>query len=364
MSDHVSHELDQESGTMSFESVRGRQAGGEFYNAMCSFATIYNHFKFNDDPQIPPTLRAQRKLRTSRIPKIANYILNNPKSFILSSITVSVGGSIRFSPAPSQGEDGILGKIIIPMDAPILINDGQHRCAAIKYAYDQQPSLGSEKISVVFFEDKGLKRSQQMFSDLNKHAVKPTKSLGILYDHRDTFARFIVTLANDVDVFHGRTELEKTNISNRSTKFFTLNGIADATKYLLKLKTKSITSEKQKLAVDYWDNVSKNIPEWNLLIQKKISPSELRENYVHAHTNILSALGMIGYALTTEFSDTWKEKLKGLQNIEWKKSSPIWDGKIMNNGRMTKTRLGIKQAGNEILQQCGSKKTLEEFEGK
>lgn len=364
MSSLALKEIDHESGTISFDAVRGIQAGREFYNVMCSFATIYHHFKFNDDPQIPPTLKAQRKLRESRIPEIANYILNNPKDYIFSSITVSVGGKVRFNPAPGQGENGKLGKVIIPIDVPILINDGQHRCAAIKYAYEQDPSLSNEKVSVVVFEDKGLKRSQQMFSDLNKHAVKPTKSLGILYDHRDTFARFIVNLVNDVDVFHGRTELEKTNISNRSTKFFTLNGIADATKYLLKLKTKSIAPEKQKLAVDYWDRVSKNIPEWNLLIQKKVTPHELRQSYVHAHTNILNALGMVGHVLVTEYPDTWKDKLKGLQKVEWEKSSPIWEGKIMNEGRMTKTRLGIKQAANEILNHCGYDKTLDEFEGK
>lgn len=364
MSNLTFQEIDQESGTISFEAVRGTQANREFYIAMCSFATIYHHFKYNDDPQIPPTLKAQRTLRESRIPEMSNYILNNPKDYIFSSITVSVGGKVRFNPAPGQGENGRLGKIIIPIDAPILINDGQHRCAAIKSAYNQDPSFGNEKVSVVIFEDKGLKRSQQMFSDLNKHAVKPTKSLGILYDHRDTFARFIVTLTNDVDVFHGRTELERTNISNRSTKFFTLNGIADATKFLLKLKTKSISPEKQKLAVDYWDRVSKNIPEWNLLIQKKVTPFELRQNYVHAHTNVLNALGMVGHVLITEFPDSWKEKLKGLQKIKWEKTDPVWEGKIINEGRMTKTRLGIKQAANEILRNCGYDKTLDEFEGK
>ena len=358
------HEIDQDSGTIFFEAVRGRQAGREFYNAMCSFATIYNHFKYNDDPQIPANLRAQRKLRESRIPVMGNYILKNPKDYIFSSIAVSVGGKVGFSPGPGRGDDGKLGRVIIPIDAPILINDGQHRCAAIRYAYEQNPSLGNEKISVVIFQDKGLKRSQQMFSDLNKHAVKPTRSLGILYDHRDTFARFIVTLVNDVDVFHDRTELEKTNISNRSTNFFTLNGISDATTYLLKLKTKSISPEKQKLAVDYWDHISKNIPEWNLLIQKKVTPSELRKNYIHAHTNILNALGMVGYTLTTEFPETWKSKLKGLQKINWEKSSPIWQGKIVNEGRMIKTRLGIKQAANEILQNCGFDQTLDEFEEK
>ena len=37
----------------------------------------------------------------------------------------------------------------------------------------------NEKVSVVFFLDKGLKRSQQIFSDLNKHAVKPYKIIRV-----------------------------------------------------------------------------------------------------------------------------------------------------------------------------------------
>jgi DNA sulfur modification protein DndB len=355
-------EVDKESGTISFEAVRGIQAGREFYIGMCSFATIYNHFKFNDDPQIPPTFRAQRKLRESRIPVITNYILNNLKDYIFSSITVSVGGKVTFHADPSQGENGRLGTITIPIDVPILINDGQHRCAAIKSAYEQRSDLGSEKISVVFFEDQGLKKSQQMFADLNKHAVKPTKSLGILYDHRDTFARFIVNLANDVEVFRGRTEMEKTSISNRSIKFFTLNGIADATRYLLRIKTKTILADKQKLVVEFWDEVAKNIPEWNLLTEKKVTPYELRQGFVHAHTNVLNALGMVGYVLTTQFADTWKQKLKGLQKVRWERDNPIWEGKLVIDGHMLKTRLGIKKAADIILKECGVAKTLDEFE--
>ena len=105
-------------------------------------------------------------------------------------------------------------------------------------------------ISVVFFQDKGLKRSQQMFSDLNKNAVKPTKSLSILYDHRDKFSKFIVGMINIVEIFQGRVELEKTTMSNRSTKVFTLNGISDATMHLLGMpKGKKHSEEEESISV-------------------------------------------------------------------------------------------------------------------
>lgn len=345
----------------SFDAIRGFQAGRDFYVAMCPLKIIPKLFIFDEDA-LPAPLRAQRTLRESRIPQIASYIVNNPKDYIFSSLTASVDGKMKFTPAPSVGDSGKIGRLHISMDCRMLINDGQHRRAAIEEALKQKPELGHETISVVFFEDKGLKRSQQMFADLNKHAVKPTKSLGILYDHRDSFAQFIVKLANALPIFYSKVELERTSISNRSTKFFTLNGISDATKSLLRPKSKNLSEQEQKIAVEFWDEVSKNIPEWQLLIDKKVTAWELRKEFVHAHTNLLNALGMVGHALITQFPDTWKQKLGGLQKIDWARDSQIWQGKLMLDGKMIKNRTGIKKAANIILQGCGTTKTLDEFE--
>lgn len=354
-------EIDHETGLISFDVIRGIQGGREIYIGMCSFATLYNHFKFNEDPQIPPHLRAQRKLRQARIPAITDYILDNPTNYVFSAITVSVGGHLIFFPAPGLGETAKMGTLRIPIDAPILINDGQHRCAAIKKAYETKPKLRSEKIPVVFFEDVDLKQSQQMFADLNKHAIKPTKSLGILYDHRDQFSRFVVNMANDIEMFIGRTEMEKTNIGYRSKYLFTLNGISEATRQLLKINTKSIAKEKQRLAADFWREVSQNIPEWNLLLQNKIKPYELRKGYVHAHTNVLVALGMVGHILLHHYSDSWQRRVKNLRKIDWSRDCKTWDGKLMLHGKMIKNKTGIKSAAGEILKSCGVTKSIDSF---
>ena len=231
MSKTLADELETGSEVYGFDAIRGVQAGREFYVAMCPMKIIPKLFIFNEY-DLPAEIRAQRTLRASRIPAITNYILNNPKDYLFSSLTASVDGKMRFSPSPSLGEDGKQGRLYISMNSKLLINDGQHRRKAIEEALKTMPELGNDTISVVFFADKGLKRSQQMFADLNKHAVKPTTSLGILYDHRDAYSMFIVKLANNVEIFRDRVELEKTSISNRSTKFFTLSGISEATKHL------------------------------------------------------------------------------------------------------------------------------------
>ena len=339
--------------TYGFDAIRGIQAGREFYVGMCPLKIIPKLFIFNDH-DIPPELRAQRVLSESRISPIKNYILNNPDDYIFSSLTTSVDGAMKFIPAASLGQAGKLGRLYINMESRLLINDGQHRRKAIEEALKEKPELGHEMISVVFFQDKGLKRSQQMFSDLNKNAVKPTKSLSILYDHRDKFSKFIVGMINIVEIFQGRVELEKTTMSNRSTKVFTLNGISDATMHLLGIsKGKKLSKEEEDITKKFWAEVSKNIPEWQNLLEKNITPVELRKEYVHSNTNSLNALGIVGRIILQKYPENWKEKLRGLKDIDWHRDNSEWEGRLLLNGRMLKTTLGVELAANTILKKCG-----------
>ena len=339
--------------TYGFDAIRGIQAGREFYVGMCPLKIIPKLFIFNDY-DIPPELRAQRTLSESRIGPIKNYILNNPDDYIFSSLTASVDGIMKFTPAASLGQEGKLGRLYISMESRLLINDGQHRRKAIEEALKERPELGHEMISVVFFQDDGLKRSQQMFSDLNKNAKKPSKSLNILYDHRDKFSKFIVDMVNIVEIFQGRVELEKTSMSNRSTKVFTLNGIADATMHLFGIsKGKKLSKEEEGVAKMFWDEVSKNIPEWQLLLEKKITPVELRKEFVHSTTNSLNALGIVGRVIIQEYPENWKEKIRGLKDIDWSRNNSDWEGRLLLGGRMLKNVMGVELAANTILKKCG-----------
>ena len=334
--------------THTFKAIKGNQAGKSFYISMCSLKQVAKLFTFND-VDIPAEQRAQRTLRKARIPRIRDYILTNLDDYTFSSITVSVDGQIKFQPS-SQDID--LGRISISQDATILINDGQHRVTAIKEAIEENPQLGKDNISVVFFEDLNLKKSQQMFADLNKHAVKPTKSLGILYDRRNDFAIFVVEMTKNVKVFHNRIEMEKTSISNRSTKFFTLNGVEIATRNIFN-KHKNLKDHEKEVIVDFWNTVAKNIPEWTLVMNNKVTPAELRKEFVHANTNMLEAIALAGNQLIKKFPDNWMRKLAGLQKIDWSRTNPEWDGKIIIHGKMTKTKSGMIAAAKIIEKYCG-----------
>ncbi len=331
-------DLEEDYANYTFAAIRGIQAGREYYVAMCPLRQMPRIFLYDED-ESPPEYRAQRTLNKARIPEITNYILENPNDYAFSSITVSVDGRAKFEPTTESGFGSRVGRLVIPSSARLVVNDGQHRRAAIVEALKQNPELGHETLSVVFFLDAGLKRSQQMFADLNQHAVRPTKSLSILYDHRSSLARLSLTIAEQVPYFKGFTEYEKTTLSNRSTKLFTLSSIYQATKSLLGKRSSSgkVASDEGQLAVDFWNEVGSHIPEWRLLLRHEVSAAALRKDFVHSHGVILHALGLVGHALIEEHPRNWKEKLKVLEQIDWRRGNArMWEGRAMIGGRLSK----------------------------
>ena len=329
--------------TYNFPVIRGIQAGHEFYLAICPMKLIPKLFVY-DEEVVPAEMRAQRMINKARVPQIANYILNNPKEYVFSALTASIDSDVEFTPLGTDDntDNLIFGWLIIPMDAMIIINDGQHRRAAIEEALKQKPELSDESIGVVFFIDEGLKRSQQMFADLNKHAVRPSQSLGVLYEQREPLAELVRRLLVEVDIFRNLTEKEKTSISNRSPKMFTLSGIYQATRELLQKKQDDIISDDEELiAINYWNELGRVIPEWQLVINKQVSCSALRDEFVHAHGVTLLALGILGAELVTQNPNDWKEKLSILKTIDWSRSNKeIWEGRAMFQGRIHK---GLRQ---------------------
>ena len=326
-----------------FTALRGIQAGREYYIAMCPLRLIPKLFLY-DEKELPPDLRAQRTLNRSRIPSVCRYMVDNPKGYTFSALTASIDGRVEFKPFADTGPASKVGYLIVPMSARFLINDGQHRRAAIQRALKINPELGAETISVVFFVDAGLKRSQQMFADLNKHAVRPTMSLSVLYDHRDPLARLSVRLALSVPIFRNRTEMEKTTISNRSMNLFTLSSIYHATKALLGKgqKPEPTTQKEEQLAMEYWNEVTNHIREWQLLLEAKITSSELRKRFIHSHGIALWALGLAGRALISQHPKEWKTRLETLEQVDWSRSNTrLWEGRAIHTGRINASRNNV-----------------------
>lgn len=327
-----------------FPAVKGIQANKEYFTAMVPLEIIPKFFQFADE-ELPPEIRAQRILNKSRIPEMRDYIINNPESYVFSSLTVSVDGAMLFEPINEV--DPMIGHISISMSARFLINDGQHRRAAIAEAIKINPDLKHEHISVVFYHDKGLKSSQQMFSDLNRYAIRPTKSINILFNSREESSIIAKEVVKDVSVFTGLTEKEKTTVSNRSKALFTLSAISTATIELLK-DVKLDMPEKTKLAIEFWNEVASIMPEWLAVMRQEKRSSEVRSGSICSLSITLVAIGHGGNKLLHTYPHDWKERIANLAKVDWKKDNPIWNDLVFVNGKVAANRSSQKTLSTYI----------------
>jgi DNA sulfur modification protein DndB len=318
-----------------FPSIRGIQAGREYYISMCPLRLIPKIFLF-DEEELTPELRAQRTLNRSRIPEMSRYILENKTDYVFSAITASINGNVRFSSIGSKGADDRLGILHVDMKNQFIINDGQHRRAAIEQAIKEDSSLSDETIAVVFFVDQGLERSQQMFADLNRYAIRASKSLGILYDQRNDAAKVGKLVALKSEAFKGMVELERNSLSERSRKLFTLSALCSATSDFLGMREFKTPDEAANEAIKFWDELAKHIPEWQLVRRSKMTAGEIRRDFVHSHGVLLQAFGRIGASLQSEKKLNYNS-LANLKKINWARSNAKdWEGRVMIGGRLTK----------------------------
>ena len=335
-----------------FAAIKGKQSGDDYFTVICEMGLIPKLFLFNEST-IPTELRAQRHINKGRIPEMAKYIVDNPKNYIFSALTASIDGNINFKPLQINGKDSEVGELEISGDAKLMINDGQHRRAAIEKALGENPELRKDSIAVVFFKDKGLKKSQQMFSDLNRHAIRPATSIARLYDHRDPVAEIIRRVVYETEVFKGVVEMERSTITERSSKLFPFSGIYSASKYLINTNEIKKIEPAVKLLGSFWETVGEQFNNWKGVRIGNLSGSEVRRDYINTHVVILQSLGIAGRDLIEKYPDSWKKKLKKLKNIDWQKRNKIWDQRVIVNGRVIKNNKSIMLASNVIKKALG-----------
>lgn len=297
---------------------------------------------FTDDSDyVLPEYRAQRRLNESRIPVICKYILDNPDSYVFSALAATIDGKHCFKDGDIQG----VGILEVSMDAFFLINDGQHRKAAILEALKKSPALGEETIPIVFFEDTGLQRSQQIFTDLNKNAVKTSNSIAELYDSRDELAIITRNTIQQIDFINSYTDKEKDNLGKYAPCLFSLNMFYNANRVII---GKHFGKYEEQFLFRFWSSVVENMEQWQELSRKEISKKALRENYIATQNVVLQALGRIGNYYYIHPAEDMLSGMKKLADINWKRSSKNWNMRAIKNGRVLTNQKAIILIANVI----------------
>ena len=350
-----------------FPVVRGIQAEAEYYIAMVPLKMLAKLFPVDEEEFVLPEYRAQRKLNETRIPVISKYILDNRDTYVFSALAASIDGKYSFESNERNSDTGILE---VSMDAHFLINDGQHRKSAILAALKEDSSLENETISIVFYADQGLERSQQIFTDLNKNAVKTSNSISELYDSRDEMAVITRNVIWNIEFLNTYTDKEKDILGKFSSSLFTLNTFYTTNKTIV---GRNRDGNSEKFLVNYWTLVVSHMRQWQELQNREITKVDLRENFIATQSIVIQAFGRVGnYFYVNEVDPD--QYLKKIENINWSRNAKQWylraigkNGRIITNKKaallisnVIKKEIGIPLSQEEKNAETLLKKTIEE----
>jgi DNA sulfur modification protein DndB len=315
-------------GSYEFPALQGKMGSRKFYVVLFPLSIVPTIIASPRGAELPPEVRAQRKLNERRIPDITRYILDNEDGWLFSSLTASFNEKADFQPINESDPD--IGVLRLPVTTRLLINDGQHRRAAIERALEEDPTLGSQTISVVLFPSESTERNQQMFSDLNRTVQKTPRSLNILYDHRDPLNQITLSVAEQVPLLFNRVEKEAPALAVRSAKFITVSSLYDMLgEFLGSLPAHLPERDIQRLedeSVAFLNELTSSLPQWQEIAEGHMRPAEVRMEFIDAHAVFFFAIGGAGHFMREH---EVMEKLSGLRKIDWRRTNVEWQGICM-----------------------------------
>jgi DNA sulfur modification protein DndB len=134
---------------------------------------------------------------------------------------------------------------------------------------------------------------------------------------------------------------------------FTLSAIHQSTQALLRHKVnQQLGQEEETLAMAYWTIIGELIQKWGFIGEGRTA-ADLRRDYIHAHAVALHALGTVGGELTARYPKQWPSHLRRLASVDWARSNPLWDGRAIRNGRISKAGPSLILTGNVLRKQTG-----------
>ncbi len=357
--------------TYTFPAVAGMQAGRAFYVAQVPFSALVQLFRFDEEDVVPAHLRAQRILNESRAEAIGDYLVDNRADYVLPAITASASAEMAFEPVAVAGAAGSIGLLHIPMEATLLINDGQHRRRGVELALKKVQALSKETVAVTIFYDQGLERSQQMFADINGKQVKPSSAINALYDKRNPFNSWVLSVIALLPDVSRRIDMENSSVAAKSYKLWSLIAFKKFLSLLTGVTEKNIgqidpTSfgKINDFVCQFFLTCSQRIPHWREMVSGTIVAYDVRERFVIGHAVWLEALAIfarsalfVGHLVGNGKTEDgiikpdlalW-DRLQGLEKIDVRKESRMWENRCVVLGKMQKTSDGINGTVSRLL---------------
>ena len=336
----------------SLPAIRGLQGEESYYTVNIPLRLLPKLLPATDE-SVPADMRAQRTLNQTRVKKLTNYITSNSTDYTLPALTISMRcEDTREQFIPASDETPSIGTLHIPMDMQFLVNDGQHRRAAVIEAIKENADLKHHSIPAMLFIHKDMAVERKRFHVLNAYTSKPAASINKLYDEDNSKVQLARRLMKEVEALNGNIELEKGSISGKSNKLWAFVNFGKA----IELACEKVDSQTLEDDLKYFfDTVTVAIKPIHLHSQLDISGVDLRNDYVVAHGVFCEALGIVFNCLYRSQGTKWKTSLKELSKINWKRVNKHWQLRCVVEGKMKKTTKNIRYTATGILESMGVK---------
>lgn len=365
---------------MTYPALRCNMGDWIYYITYMRFIDIRYWIKPTAEIHPNKSLREmiQRKL-TNRSSNIADYLINQKEMFFNSIVIGVYGGApqwypLEISESPTLGEPDLdedsrnaIGLLMFEGNEKLFAIDGQHRVAGIKLALERKSDLGNEEQSVIFVAHKtdapGRERTRRLFTTLNKHAKKVSKTDIIALDEDDAFAVVTRRLVEDftllnsgfVDVDSKQTSVPPTDRRSLTT-IVTLYDIV-ATTYAISL-TKAIKKrliyfrpsdkvleEIYQEQVDYWTLMKENIPEYAEFFNSGLE-DEIAGKYRTSEGGhlLFRPLGQVAFSKAVRVirnrGQSMEKAIEALSKVPMDLNSPPWQYVLWHPG--------LKQINNKV----------------
>lgn len=209
-----------------FPCLIGHQAGRRVLTISVSFDALARVLAADEYSH---TLdRSQRELNRRRASAFADYVvdgLNGDKGYIIPPLIGNIEGDIKVDVSPDAPGFGFL---TIPLNARIVLFDGQHRHKGIEEVCQRLFNTGNQTVTIELSENLTCEQRQQFFSDINGNASKPNAAINLAYDHSNVLSQLVRSVVMDNPVLQSKTDFERTNITGKSTHWVSFKSICDA----------------------------------------------------------------------------------------------------------------------------------------
>lgn len=273
--------------------------------------------------------------------------------------------------------------IVIPPSIRLEITDGGHRKQALdsidEHLTDEQREMFyADALAVMITCESELDQIHQDFADASKTKPLPKSQLAA-YDRRNPANGIVLDLIQRCAVFKGRIDSTSQTLSKNSNKLFLTNQVRQMVKELLvgayamadeQFEDRAVqlldqTNSPQYAAelerfVAFIDRVTAAVP-----ILKEIAsvpaggvasqriPDLRAEGWVCLQATGLVVIGRIGYELLKTQASDWEARVDRLGTIDWRKTGPIWQGNIIQGGKIMTQQGPVKGAVAEVRKAIG-----------